>query len=493
MAKLHSKKGAFFFKYFFIFSGIILVSFLVLGFALMLFFAGFLRNSLLVEMRDNASKVSATIMQVVDSPFTERNPEGAAITIYKTMDVMADSTDCDIFVCNKHGNVIACADSVSGTFDVNTASECENHKNVKIESRYIQQARSHGFAEFSTFGRVYDDLHAVALDPIMLDGEFFGFTVVSTPITGRLWTSMRDVMIMFIVAAGIALILVTVAVFFMTERIAKPIRNLETATRCYSSGDFSYKVPELNTNDELADLITKFNAMAVSLSQLEDSRRSFVANVSHEFKTPMTTIGGFINGILDGTIPPEKQSYYLEIVSSEISRLSKMVNMMLNISKIETGNIDIKPEKLDISQKLVTVFLGFEQLISKKNIDVSGFEDLPQLTVRGDSAMIDQVVYNLADNAVKFTDENGKIRIDGATDKHYVYFSITNSGKGIQEKDLPQVFERFFKGDKSRSTDVKSTGLGLYLVRTIVELHGGTITVESKPDDFTRFTVKLPK
>jgi signal transduction histidine kinase len=298
---------------------------------------------------------------------------------------------------------------------------------------------------------------------------------------------------MFLFAAFIALVLVTIAVYILTGRIAKPIRNLETATRCYSSGDFSYRVPEIHSRDELSELIIKFNTMANALEQLENSRRSFVANVSHEFKTPMTTIGGFINGILDGTIPEEKQSYYLEIVSSEINRLSRMVTTMLNISKIETGNVELTVEQFDISQKLVTTFLGFEQLISKKNISVSGFDDLPKVLVHGDSAMLDQVVYNLVDNAVKFTDENGKILVNAASDKHYIYFSITNSGKGIPKNDIDKVFERFYKVDQSRSTDVKSTGLGLFLIKSIIDLHGGTVTAESEPDNFTRFTIKLPK
>jgi signal transduction histidine kinase len=207
----------------------------------------------------------------------------------------------------------------------------------------------------------------------------------------------------------------------------------------------------------------------------------------------MTTIGGFINGILDGTIPAEKQPYYLNIVSSEIDRLSRMVTMMLNISKIETGNVDMNIEAFDISPKLVTTFLGFEQLISKKNIEVAGLEDLEVTTVHGDSAMIDQVIYNLVDNAVKFTEKDGKITINTASDKKYSYFAITNSGKGIPEKDINKVFDRFYKVDQSRSTDVKSTGLGLYLIKTIVSLHNGTVTVESQPDNYTRFTVKLPK
>ena len=170
-----------------------------------------------------------------------------------------------------------------------------------------------------------------------------------------------------------------------------------------------------------------------------------------------------------------------------------MVTMMLNISKIETGNVNLNIEQFDISGKLVATFLGFEQLISKKNIEVEGLEDLQPITVHADGAMIDQVIYNLIDNAVKFTNEGGKILINTASDKRFAYFSVTNSGKGIPEKDIGKVFERFYKVDQSRSTDVKSTGLGLFLVKSIVDLHGGTITVESEPDTYTRFTVKLPK
>ena len=233
--------------------------------------------------------------------------------------------------------------------------------------------------------------------------------------------------------------------------------------------------------------------MANSLEQLENSRRSFVANVSHEFKTPMTTIGGFINGILDGTIPQEKQGYYLEIVASEINRLSRMVTTMLNISRIETGNVDMTIDSISINKKLISTCLAFEQLISKKNIEIVGFDDMEDVTIRGDSAMIDQVVYNLIDNAVKFTNEGGKITITVKNLKDYSSFSVTNTGKGIPQKDINKVFDRFYKVDQSRSTDVKSTGLGLFLIKSIVNLHNGTVTVESRENEYTRFTVKLPK
>lgn len=491
MAHRRSKKGAFFFKYFFIFSAIVLISFLIIGLALMIFVTGFYKT----QNRDNTShyakEIATTMTELAESSTINRNPEGAALVLLNSLELMSDCTGYDVFICNKDGSVAVCAEMLSG-FKLNS-NTCEKHNGLTLSKAYVQRAKKGGLSEFSTMDSFYGSLHSVSMEPVVINDEFNAIAVVAAPVEGTMVNNLKNVLRMFLFAAGLALILVTVAVYFMTGRIAKPIRNLENATRCYSAGDFTYRVPELHSHDELAGLITKFNSMATSLEQLENSRRSFVANVSHEFKTPMTTIGGFINGILDGTIPPEKQNYYLEIVSSEINRLSKMVTMMLNISKIETGNVNLNIEQFDISGKLVSTFLGFEQLISKKNIEVEGLEDLQPITVHADGAMIDQVIYNLIDNAVKFTNEGGKILINTASDKRFAYFSVTNSGKGIPEKDIGKVFERFYKVDQSRSTDVKSTGLGLFLVKSIVDLHGGTITVESEPDTYTRFTVKLPK
>ena len=491
MTRFRSKKGAFFFKYFSIFSAIVLISFLIIGLALTFLVSGFLQS----QNRDTTSlyakEIASTMSELVESKSVANNPEGAVLILLNSIDLMSDCTGYDVFICNKDGSVAACAELLSN-FKLNS-TPCEKHNGLVISKAYIQKVKDGGVAEFSTMDEFYHSVHSVSMAPIIIKDDFTGFAVVAAPIELSLLSNLETTLKMFLFAAGLALILVTIAVYIMTERIAKPIRNLENATRCYSSGDFTYRVPELRSHDELAGLITKFNSMATSLEQLENSRRSFVANVSHEFKTPMTTIGGFINGILDGTIPPEKQDYYLSIVSSEINRLSKMVTMMLNISKIETGNADLTIEQFDISQKLVTTFLGFEQLISKKKIEIEGFEDLPHVTIHGDSAMIDQVIYNLVDNAVKFTNEGGKIAVNAASDKKYCYFSVTNSGSGIPEKDIDKVFERFYKVDQSRSTDVKSTGLGLFLVKSIVDLHSGTISVESEPDNFTRFTVKLPK
>lgn len=491
MARLHVKKGAFFFKYFFVFSAIVLVGLFIAGIAMMAFASSFLKTQNLDNTVENAKEIATMTSELLESSTVKYNPEGAAMVILKTLDVVSNCTDSEVIICNSSGEAVCCGDILEG-FNVNPAG-CPRHKGFKIPKATVQKAKNGGISVFSDNDGFYDSINSIAVEPIYQDNSLVAFSVVATPVSDGVFGNLRMIFRMFIFAAALSLVLVTIAVYLMTERIAKPIRNLENATRCYASGDFTYRVPELNSRDELADLITKFNSMATSLAHLEDSRRSFVANVSHEFKTPMTTIRGFIDGILDGTIPPEKQTYYLNIISSEINRLSRMVNMMLNISNIESGNVNIMVEKFNISDKILSTFLGFEQLISKKDISVNGLEELPEALAHGDSAMIDQVIYNLVDNAVKFTNESGKIIVNIASDKKNVYFSITNSGKGIPEKDIGKIFERFYKVDESRSTDVKNTGLGLFLVKSIVDLHGGTITAESQVDNFTRFTVKLPK
>ena len=492
MKREKNKKGAFFFKYFFIFSGINLVSFLIIALAFLVFIANKLSSQTLQDTKTHAYQLAKTTNELLTSETAYTNPEATVLLLCQNVDLMAKATNNDVYICSANGTIEICPETIDD-FIPEINKHCSIHSKIQIPSNYIEQVKNGSVSEFSTLGTSYDTFYAVSMEPLTVDGDFYGFCVVASPITGEFLSGVKNVFLVFVLSELIALVLVTIAVYIMTGKIAKPIRNLENATTLYSSGDFSYRVPEINSNDELSHLITKFNAMATSLSQLENSRRSFVANVSHEFKTPMTTIGGFINGILDGTIPPEKQNYYLGIVSSEIDRLSKMVNTMLNISKIETGNIEISNESVDLSQKIISTFLGFEQLISKKSIEVIGMEDMEPLVINGDSSMLDQVIYNLTDNAVKFTNEGGKIFVNTASDKKYAYLAITNTGKGIPEKDLKKVFDRFYKVDQSRSTDTKSTGLGLYLIKSILNLHNGEITVESEQDSYTRFTIKLPK
>ena len=296
---------------------------------------------------------------------------------------------------------------------------------------------------------------------------------------------------MFGISALITLVVALVAVYVMTYEMTKPLRQMSEATKRYAEGDFSMRV-QVNGRNEMADLAGAFNSMARDLASLESSRRSFVANVSHELKTPMTTIGGFIDGILDGTIGPDKQEHYLKIVSDEVKRLSRLVVSMLNLSKIEAGKLSLKRRDFDICDMIFRTMLGFEQVIEQKQFSITGLENMESTIISGDKDMLTQVVYNLVDNAVKFTPVGGEIHFDVVHDMQKVYVSIRNSGKGISSEELDRVFDQFYKVDKSRSFDVKGAGLGLYIVKSIVEMHGGAIKASSVENQYTEFSFWLP-
>ena len=235
------------------------------------------------------------------------------------------------------------------------------------------------------------------------------------------------------------------------------------------------------------------NEMADSLASMEGIRRNFIANVSHELKTPMTTISGYIDGILDGTIPKTEQEYYLGIVSEETKRLSRLVTSMISLSKIDSGEITVNKTSFDILDVIFSVLQSFESKLSDKELTVEGLDIEENIMIFGDRDLLHQTIYNLVENAVKFTDQKGVIRFEFSKKDGFNIISIENSGKGILPEDILFVFDKFYKADKSRSSDKRSMGLGLYICRTVVGLHGGRITADSKPGEYCRFTFTLPE
>ena len=253
------------------------------------------------------------------------------------------------------------------------------------------------------------------------------------------------------------------------------------------------EIVKVKGKDEVAQLGEALNGMAVSLSSVEMMRRSFIANVSHELKTPMTTIAGFIDGMLDGTIPKEKQAQYMKIVSDEVKRLSRLVRSMLDLSRIDSGELKMTTTQLDLTEVVLGVLLASEQRIEKKNLSITGVEDCEPTQVRGDYDLLNQVLYNLLDNAIKFTNEGGNIHIHLHREGGRAYVNIRNTGEGIPPDEMPQIFERFYKSDRSRSLDKNGVGLGLYIVHTVIRLHGGEITVRSVQGEYTEFSFWIPE
>lgn len=310
--------------------------------------------------------------------------------------------------------------------------------------------------------------------------------VPSTSTTGLMNTIMRSYL--FIVA--ITLVLTLIISWFLSDMLTRPLKGIVSAAKKFGHGEFDVRVSENNDCVEINELAASFNNMATSLQQQEELSRGFVANVSHELKTPMTSIRGFVDGMLDGTIPPQKHEQYLRIISEEVGRLSRLVVRMLDAAKIQAGELIITPAPFDLTEMAARVLISFETQINNKHIEMDvELED--DIIVNGDSDHIYRVIYNLVDNAVKFVEQNGTLTIRLEKEGTMSLFSISNTGIGIPEEDLPHVFDRFYKVDRSRSRDKTGAGLGLYIVKSIVNLHGGDISVRSS-DGRTEFAFTMP-
>jgi signal transduction histidine kinase len=282
-----------------------------------------------------------------------------------------------------------------------------------------------------------------------------------------------------------------IAIYFITERIIHPLKNMTTASKKFAKGDFSSRV-RVYGNDEVAELGNAFNNMADSLESLEKMRKSFLASISHDLRTPMTTISGFIDGINSGAIPPEKHEYYLGIISAEVHRLSRLVSMLLDISRLESGDRKFNFTSFDVSEVARLVLISFEQKIEDKKLDVEFVAPDGKMLVVADKDAIHQVIYNLCHNAIKFANDSGKfkIQIEPAENKK-VKISVFDEGQIISNEEFQMIFKQFYKTDKSRGLDKSGVGLGLYICKTIIDAHGETITVDSRENFGTEFSFTL--
>ena len=466
-------------KYFLATAFIVLFSLTVMMLIMVFAFSSNIADSNYSTLNKTCSSISDFAETVVQNP-VGRDGERE---MYYIMRNLAEFSNIDIYFTDLTGTIRVCACEKWGSDAL-----CD-HSGTILPSEFIERAKTGAFHEIATLD-IYRAPHYVAAKNISFDGNSIGTVVAAAPMSATESVILNTVKI-YLLSAVIPIVLMFFALYGITYRLTKPLRLMSEAAKAMAKGDFSRRIP-VTSDDEIGDLAVSFNQMTNSLAQLENMRKSFVANISHELKTPMTTIGGFIDGIIDGTIEPEKEKYYLEIVSDEVKRLSRMVQSMLNVSKLESGEFVLKTENFDFRDLLINVVISQEQRIETQSLDIAGLDGIPNVTVNADRDLIHQVVYNLVDNAIKFTDRNGRIDFGLRIDSKRMIFTITNTGKGIPQAELPFIFERFYKVDKSRSANKNSTGLGLYIVKTIVKTHGGSIKVSSRENEYTSFEVTLP-
>ena len=313
------------------------------------------------------------------------------------------------------------------------------------------------------------------------------YAVSSTTSLDTMWSGFIG---LFFMTAFVVLMISFMASSITTMRQIQPIREMAKATRRYAEGDFDIRMNDYGRDDELGELAASFNNMAESLQQTERQRREFITNISHELKTPMTTIAGYTDGILDGTIPPENERQYLQIISDESRRLSRLVRRMLDVSQLQAIDPLREGKHFDICESMRRVLISMERKITDRNLDVEA--DIPEepILVLGDKDMITQVIYNLLENATKFAREGSTLYLGVTTIDGKARVTVRNEGDTIPAEELPLLFERFHKSDKSRSEDKDGYGLGLYIVKTILEQHKEKISVTSE-DGVTAFSFSL--
>ena len=464
---------------FFAYAVILLAALLLVGVS----FQFLVRNFLTEQVYEDLKSDSAAVAQIASAYLRQDTVNSQDFLV--SLAVAERVSGNDTVICDAQGQILLCSSAPLG---------CA-HQGLVITSRdYLQKVATETFVVSSGLveGLYTDSRYVVSTAIRGPQEEFLGLVMVSAPMTATLSILKRISDIYLFVSVLVVLAAVVIMTVY-ARKSSSPLRDMAKTAAAFGHGNLKARaqVPE-DAPEEIRDLALAFNNMAQSLEKIEYGRKEFVANVSHELKTPMTTIGGFVDGILDGTIPPQQQEKYLQIVSGETKRLSRLVRSMLDVSQMQDGMVpEEKKSRFDIAECAGQVLITFESKINDKKLDVQvSFPEHPVITYACRD-YITQVIYNLVDNAVKFCPQGGSLGLSVREGGQKVFVRISNNGQTIPAQELPLLFERFHKLDKSRSQNRDGWGLGLYIVKTLVCAHGEDISVSSA-DGTTEFTFTLP-
>ena len=462
-----------------VFAGILLVALTVLGGSFQMMVQDYLMETTFGRLEQDAELIAN-----LATSYLEDEDLGTR-EFLMNLDIASKVSGSDAVLCNAEGKVVICSDSLFG---------CK-HVGLYVNQDYLNKVVERGSDRATGLikGLYEDERFLVALPVSDNQGENLGIIIVSCPLAGinAVLTKISNI---FLTTAAVVVLVSVLAVSLFARRESRPLQDMARVANAFGHGDLEARVRiEDNYSEEVEELALAFNNMASSLQKSEYRRQEFVANVSHELKTPMTTIAGYVDGMLDKTIPEEKWPHYLQIVSDETKRLSRLVRSMLDISQLQSqgGIPDEKKLQFDLEDACSQVLLTFEKKIDDKKLNVEvDMPDHPVFTFANED-YITQVIYNLIDNAVKFCPVGGTLGLKIKEGAAKAYVSVSNEGDTIPPEELPLVFDRFHKLDKSRSKNRDGWGLGLYIVKTIVCSHGENISVTSR-DGKTEFTFTMP-
>ena len=458
---------------------ILLLALVLMGIAFQALVEDYLTESAVADLQQNGSAI-ANLASAYYSEGTIINRN-----FMVNLDVASEVSGSDLIICDRAGRIILCSDVLTGC----------NHQGLRVDMEYLRKVvENNGDVATGLIKGLYEESRYVVSLPISdpVTGENLGIVMASRP-TVSTSSVMAKISSIFMMVSMLVVTVCVIAMGIIFGRQSDPLKQMARVARDFGHGDLDARVKLSQDHpEEVEELALAFNNMATELQKSEYQRREFVANVSHELKTPMTTISGYVDGILDGTIPEHRHRYYLQIVSDETKRLSRLVRSMLDISKLQGDGIpEEKKVHFDMEEAVGQVLITFEKKITDKHLEVD--VDMPPhpLHTMASQDMVTQVIYNLIDNAVKFCPDGGTLGLKLRQGGGKIYVSVSNTGETIPAEELPLVFDRFHKLDKSRSQNRDGWGLGLYIVKTIVSSHGENISVTSR-DGKTEFTFTMP-
>ena len=469
--------GSLYWRQFMLTAGMVVLTMALLGVSFYALSYNYTVSEKRQEMQDRAVLVAQLSVDYFTAGDDAERDQGDALR--SLAGVASRMTDVDFLICDTTGSVLLTTDAdLAGK----TVVVPEDITQTVLGSERLYEGRS-------TVG-VYEKKQFVVGVPMTdADGNTLGL-VLAVMNSAELMQMWRSFIALFFMTSAIILLLAFVASFVTSMRQIQPLTEMVKATRAYAGGDFDVRMQETGDCGEISELAASFNAMADSLQETERQRRDFIANVSHELKTPMTTIAGYTDGILDGTIPPEQEKEYLRIISDEARRLSRLVRRMLEVSQLQSRDLTRTKAPFDVCESMRRVLISMEKKITARGLDVDA--DIPDsgIMVLGDNDLITQVIYNLLENAAKFARKGSALYLGVTTLNGKALISVRNEGDTIPAEEIPLLFERFHKSDKSRSEDKDGVGLGLYVVKTILDQHKEHIAVTSE-NGLTTFTFSV--
>ncbi len=451
-----------------------LLAYVIFGFFSFLLVATF--SDLLIRervTREEAASLYAEAGTISRSYATSLyTSESTVESVFVQLHNLSSYLSASIWIINPSGTVLL------------TSSELTDLSNPQVINGFTPQMSGTYYTTGDFFGQ-FSEEQLIVFSPITSGYKIQGYVVLMKPLSALSQRVNSYLTIVYITVVLIFLLSFIILLFF-TEVVYRPLQKIIYATEQYAEGNMHYELP-VESDDEMGYLSATLGYMAGEIAKSEDVQKKFVANVSHDFRSPLTSIRGYLEAMLDGTIPPEMHEKYLRIVLNETERLTKLTNSLLQLNNLNTAGIDLNKSIFDINPMIRETLETFEGTCLKKDILVDLILTGDEMFVEGDQDKLKQVLYNLIDNAIKFSNRGGTITVETNVKKNKLLVSVKDTGIGIPKESLSLIFDRFYKSDASRGKDKKGTGLGLAIVREIIRAHGENINVISTPDVGTEF------